>query len=96
MTATDETPERVCVVWPNPRGAGLAFRAEKKQGQEYVRADLYAVLTAERADAKRLREAVETLLDWDRSRKYPIPYRVRDPLLKALANETTTQGVEHD
>lgn len=57
-------PERVCVVWPNPQGAGLAFRAEKKQGREFVCADLFDALQAEN---ERLRKEAEEAYEkgWD-------------------------------
>ena len=36
-------------------------------------------------EVRALVEAVERLLAWDQRRGYPIPYRTRDPLLRALA-----------
>ncbi len=35
--------------------------------------------------ARVLLDPVRALLEWDAARKYPIPYRVRDPLIRALA-----------
>lgn len=34
--------------------------------------------------------AVRALLEWDKARKHRVPYRVRDPLLSALANHPAT------
>ena len=39
------------------------------------------------SDVKPILDAIRSLLKWDAERKYPLPYRVRDPIIAALAGK---------
>ena len=63
-----------------------AAEASLADGSFYKESDIDALIArAEAAEARERRavEAINGLLDWDKSRKFIVPYRVRDPLVAA-------------
>ena len=78
-------PERIKTAHNGGLPTGNYPEADKV---ELVRADLYAAAlereAALREAADSLYQAIRGLLKWDQERKHLVPYRVRDPIHKAM------------